>query len=140
MKKIFSVTFSHDEIEALQAADDAAEALNEALLRAQELEIAVSLETRVDLEGEYPDFDDFGRYYTLVKNPFDDCAALDGCVFGWTGQEWETVRKAPTEKLWSLIDCEGLWWICPGFQYVNRVGYLLTKESRRANESDYLYD
>ncbi len=134
------VAFSDDEPPAFQEGDNAAEALADALRRAKELEIPVSLEPRVELDGEYPDFDEFGQPFTLMKNPFDASAALDGCSFGWVGAEWEMVRNAPSENLWTLIECEGLWWISPGFHYVNRIGYLLTNEARQADEPDYLYD
>lgn len=140
MKKVFMVTFSDEEPPAFQVADDAPNALDEALSRAKELNIPVTLEPRVDLDGEYPDFDGFSQRYTLVKNPFDASAALGGCAFGWVGEEWETVRNTPSENLWTLIDCEGLWWISPGFHYVNRIGYLLTKQACRSDEWDYLYD
>ena len=139
MKKVFMVTFSEEEPPGFQVADEPAMALNDALSNAKERQIPVSLEPRVDLDGEYPDFDNFNSRYTLVKNPFDVSAALSGCAFGWIGEEWETVRNAPPGCLWTLIDSEGVWWISPGLHYVNRLGYLLTNEMRRTDECDYLY-
>ena len=78
--------------------------------------------------------------YTLVQNRFDPFSALDGCVFGSVSEEMETVRNAPSENLWTLIESDGLWWILPGFHYVNRLGYLLTNEPRKYDEQEYLYD
>jgi hypothetical protein len=140
MKRVFTVTFSDDEPPALQVADDAANALNDALTLAKELKIAVIGQPSADIDGEYPDFDDFRERYTLVKNRFDSGSPLDGCVFGCVGEELEIVRNAPSENLWTLIESEGLWWISPGFHYVNRLGYLLTNEPRKTDESQYLYD
>jgi hypothetical protein len=140
MKKVFMVTYSDDEPPEFHVADDAADALAEVLSRANELEIPVTGQTAVNLDGEYPDFDDFAQRYTLVKNPFDPFSALGGCTFAWIGKEWETVRNAPPEKLWTLIDSEGLWWISPGLHYVDRLGYLVTNEERGADERSYLYE
>jgi hypothetical protein len=140
MKKVFMVTFSDDEPPAFQIADDALDALSEAHSRARELDLPVTRDSDVRLDGEYPDFDDFCERYTLVKNPFDASAALGGCAFGWIGEEWEAVRNAAPENIWTLIECEDLWWISPGLHYVNRLGYLVTNQAHGADERHYLYD
>jgi hypothetical protein len=140
MKKVFVVSFSNDELPELQIAGQAADVLAEALHRAEELDIPVTDRPAVHLEGEYPDFDDFRERYTLVKNPYDTSAALGGCAFGWFGDEWATIQKVVPENLWTLIECEDLWWISPGFHYVNRLGYLVTNERRGEDERSYLYD
>ncbi|MGD1084468.1 MAG: hypothetical protein ABSA47_06910 [Verrucomicrobiota bacterium] len=140
MKKVFMVTYSDDEPPASQVADVVVDALKDALSHAEELGITLTAQPSVVLEGYYPDFDDFRQHYTLLKNRFDSSSALDGCLFGWVGQEWEAVRNGPPKNLWTLIECEGLWWISPGFHYVNRLGYLLTTEPRKTDDQQYLYD
>jgi hypothetical protein len=140
MKKVFVVQFSDDEPPAFHVADDALDALSEVPGRAKELGMPVTGQPEVYLDGEYPDFDDFSDRYTLVKNPIDASAALGGCAFGWIGEEWETVRNAAPENVWTLIECEDLWWISPGLHYVNRLGYLVTNEARGADERNYLYE
>jgi hypothetical protein len=140
MKKVFVVSFSSDDLPEIQIAGEAADALSDALDRAKELDIEVTDQPSVHFDGEYPDFDDFRERYTLVKNPYDPSAGLGGYAFGCFGDEWTMVQNAAPENLWTLIECEDLWWISPGFHYVNRLGYLLTNEGRVADEPSYLYE
>lgn len=101
MKKVFQVTFSNDEPPEFQIADQAADALTGALNRAKELDIPVADHPTVELEGEYPDFDDFSRRYSLVKNPYDTSAALGGCVFGCAGEE--SLPRQRTRQTLNLL-------------------------------------
>jgi hypothetical protein len=140
MKKVFTVTLSHDEPPTSQVADEASEALHQAKIRFSELEIPTNGRPNVTLDGEHPDFDDFCAKYTLVRNPFDSSAAIGGTALGWVGAEWETVRSAAPEKVWTLVESEELWWITPGLHHVKRVGYLPTNEARAGEENNYLYD
>ena len=138
MKKVFAVTFSDDEPPSFQVADEAGDALGEALLRARELELPIKSQPHVEFDQEYPDFDDFRQHYTLVKNPFDSSATLGGCAFAWVDEEWDAVREACPEHLWKLIESEELWWISPGLHYADRLGYLITNEPHRKDEGQYL--
>jgi len=93
----------------------------------------------VTLDGEHPDFDDFCAKYTLVRNPFDSSAAIGGTALGWVGAEWETVRSAAPEKVWTLVESEELWWITPVCITSNASATCRpTKPGRE--ENNYLYD
>lgn len=140
MKKVFEVSFSGDDLIEPQVANLAVEAIAQALDRAKDLGLNVIGEPTVRLEGEYLDFDDFCKRYSLIKNPYDSSAAIAGCTFGWSDHEWRFVQNAATENLWTIVESEGLWWITPGLHYVNRLGYLLTQEKRNRDEPSYLYE
>lgn len=140
MKKLYAVTFSNEEPPHLCVAYDEGEARELALQRAMDLELSIGGELLVDFEGTYPDFDDFERHYSLRRNSYDPMAGLGGTLFGATGIEWDAVSQCSPSAVWTLLESEDLWWISPGFHFVNRLGYLLTNEERVGDEPDYLYE
>ncbi|HEX4085783.1 MAG TPA: hypothetical protein VHY22_12795 [Chthoniobacteraceae bacterium] len=121
-------------------ADDEIEALNSAILRANELEIKVAKNPVAKRDGEYPSFDDFTANFSLVRNSIDPLAGLGGYLFGPLGSEGDFVRQNSPQRVWTLIESEDLWWITPGIHMVNRLGYLITHEERSAEERAFLYD
>jgi hypothetical protein len=140
MKTLFAVNFDRDEVPHLCVADDEGHARDLTLQRAAEMEIPIRDQLSVNIEGTYPDFDDFEHRYSLRQNPYDPSAGLGGTLFAATGTEWETISKSPRATIWTLIESEDIWWISPGIHIVNRLGYLLTNEERTEAEPDYLYE
>jgi hypothetical protein len=140
MKNVFTITVSDDEPPLFCAADSPAEAMAEAVERANEMGWRITPQPEIYRDGEFPDLADFSDRYTFVSNPHDPMAGLGGCLFGWHGAEWKQVSEAPRDQVWTLIDNDDLWWISPGVHIVNRLGYLLTREARPGVECDYLYE
>lgn len=86
--------------------------------------------------------DQFYDKYTPIKNHIDDNASFDGCMFETYGEELEHVFKHSKKgnKVWTIIEGDGeeknddgevspTMYIVSGFHIVNRIGFLITKES-----------
>lgn len=43
------------------------------------------------------------------------------------GRDWSVVRHLPENRVWTVSEAEGEWWINPGLHAVNRHCYLATK-------------
>lgn len=70
----------------------------------------------------------FERDIPLVKNHLDSNAAYDGCMFETYGKELEFVKTMVAQnRVLTITDCDGQSIIGPGFHFVNRLGYLITK-------------
>ncbi len=89
--------------------------------------------------------DDFYEKFNPVKNHLDDNASWDGCMFETYGEEVEYVHKVNDEtprKVWTILDCDGFFYIGAGYHHVNRHGYLITEEEWTDEElqGDYKCD
>jgi len=82
-------------------------------------------------------WDDFFDEYTPVINTFDDNASLDGCMFETFGKELEFVSKQDPKHVWTYTDSGDAVSISQGMHYVNRIGYLVTKEPATCDITDY---
>ena len=137
MTSLYEVAFGPDSVPLLCVAETAEEARLIAMGRAEELEIATVTNPAITLAGQYPDYDDFRRRFTLRKNRHD-AVALGGCLFGGTGSELREIQTAAPERLWTLIEDNDVWWIWLGGHLVNGLGYLITNEPRLNEEKVYL--
>lgn len=79
--------------------------------------------------------DEFDGQYSPIANHINPSAgwAYDeggGCLFETHGEEFDFVRRYDPRKVWTLVDGDdGDMYLVSGLHFVNRVGYLLTKES-----------
>ena len=77
--------------------------------------------------------DDFDDQYPLVPNHINPRASWAfgngcGCLFETYGNEFEYVRRFDPRKVWTLIDGDdGNLYVVSGLHYVNRIGYLLSR-------------
>ena len=108
-----------------------------AMERIRDLDEQVTCDVRVEKDGTYPGLDEFLAKYKPIKNPTDPTAALNGAMLDQR-EDWDIVRQAAPESVWTIVECEGLWWISPGLHFVNRIGYLVTEEWRNGDRNDYL--
>ena len=77
--------------------------------------------------------DEFYEKYNPVKNHLDANAAFDGCMFETYGKEHDhilTLAQDPQKKntVWTIIEAEENLYYVNDYHYVNRLGYLVTKE------------
>ena len=79
--------------------------------------------------------DDFDSRFTPVPNHLNQDATWSfndgpGCLFDVDGQEFAFVQGQDPAKIWTLVDGLGdEMYVLSGLHYVNRVGYLITRES-----------
>jgi hypothetical protein len=75
--------------------------------------------------------DQFHEQFTLVENHLDDNASWDGAMFETFGEELEYVRMKAQKgnNVWTIVegDDDTLFY-CNGMRFVNRIGFLITRE------------
>jgi hypothetical protein len=87
-------------------------------------------ETFIELTEE-----DFDAQYPLVPNHINPSAGWNyadtgGCLFETSGHEFDFVRRYDPRKVWTLVDGDdGDMYLISGLHFVNRVGYLLSRDA-----------
>jgi hypothetical protein len=73
--------------------------------------------------------DVFYAYFRPFRHPRSHYDIWGGHGLETFGEDLEIVRRADVNCIWTVLDCgEGPdQWIVPGFQFVNRICYLLTE-------------
>jgi hypothetical protein len=108
MKRLFSVTFSAEEAPYCCVATNESHALGLTMEYAAGWELPISTLPTVEVEGAYPDFDDFERRYSLRHNPYDPIAGLGGKLFGAQGAEWKLISQSSERAVWTLLESDGV--------------------------------
>lgn len=91
---------------------------------------------------KYLTYDDFLEKYHPVKNHLDKNAGYDGCMFETFDKELKYVLDTYThspQHIWTLIEGNNDMWLVSGYHFVNRLGYIITKEPVDNNELDLEY-
>jgi len=90
-------------------------------------------------------FDEWEKKFEPIENHLSDNAGLGGLLFETYGDEVlyavgvaNKVAEAgdndkPTLHVWTYIDGDDGTYIIDGYHYVNRIGYLITKNSPEQN-------
>lgn len=82
------------------------------------------------------DEEDFFARFEPIKNHIDGGHGFDGHMFETYGDELAFVRRmvaSEPEKVWTVVECDGVMGIESGYHYVNRFGYLITKHACERN-------
>lgn len=69
-------------------------------------------------------FDEFYDQYQPIDNVIGD----EGFLFETYGQDLEFVEKQEKNKVWTLVEVDGILYLIPGFHVVNRLNYIITKQ------------
>ena len=92
---------------------------------------------------KYLTYDDFLGKYHPIKNHLDKNAGYDGCMFETFGKELEYVlatHQHSPQNIWTLVEGENNdMWLSPGYHFVDRLAYIITKEPVDRNELDVEY-
>ncbi len=70
----------------------------------------------------------------------EDLAPFNGIMYETFGEELEYVRSQPKDKIWTIIDDEDELYIISGFHLINRIGYVITKNSFQSKNETYSID
>lgn len=93
----------------------------------------------------HPDWDDFAEVFNpqvmLQKEAEDE--DIPGLFF-ISEKEFPTIKGfhdlAKAGHVWTVCDFDGILWIVPGFRFVNRFAYIVTKKAHAFDKTpDYLY-
>lgn len=77
----------------------------------------------------------FDAKFPLIENHLNPQATWGfgdgrGCLFETFGDEFDFVRRQNPATVWTIVDGDdGDWYIVNGLHFVNRVGYLISRES-----------
>jgi len=75
--------------------------------------------------------DQFDEQFTLVENHIDNNASWGGAMFETFGEELDYVRMKAQKgnNVWTIIEGDDdSMFIVNGVHFVNRIGYLITRE------------
>jgi len=75
--------------------------------------------------------DQFDEQFTLVENHLDNNASWGGAMFETFGEELDYVRMKAERgnNVWTIIEGDDdTMFIVNGVHFVNRIGYLITRE------------
>ena len=74
------------------------------------------------------DFDEFVSVYKPITNSIDTNASFDGLMFETYGDEYEMVKQANPNNIWTYGDGDdGGSYVWSGWSFVNRIGYFITE-------------
>ena len=79
------------------------------------------------------------RSWDVFERRFEPVTHDDGSLL-W---EFDDIpQPVDVQRLWTVLDCDGKLYLAAGSRYVNRIGYVLTRQPwRKADEGiDYRYD
>jgi len=88
---------------------------------------------------DYGTWEEFVAKHKPVTTPITEDAPYDGCMYETFGEELEIVKKHANEQIFTLVEADGYTYACPGFHFVNRVGYLLVEQPWKPEEQDITY-
>lgn len=79
------------------------------------------------------------EWFGIMTNPNNDSDELfSGRMYETYGADLKAVQamyeKDPS-RVWTYLECDGVWVIASGFHYVNRMGYFLSEKGLPANVS-----
>ena len=78
--------------------------------------------------------DDFDDRFPLIPNHLNPSASWSysdgyGCLFETYGEELAFVKQQDIHCIWTLLDGDdGDLYLISGFHFVNRIGYLISRE------------
>jgi hypothetical protein len=113
-----------------------ADSLNEAIdLRKQDMEhmdaeerneLLACLQEKV-VEEELEDFQEFDAQFHTVEQPEELTESRHKYMLETYGKDETKARLSDPNHIWTIVEGDdNLCYICPGFHYVNRIGYLQT--------------
>lgn len=123
------------------ANDEEAVGLLRERLEAEEQATGTTVSAAMIVSRErYAGWDEFADTYTPVKNRASQAEDQPiNRMFETFGGELEFVRRQEPERIWTLVEEDGVQWIVAGFHFANRLGYFVTKKEWRVRDELYLY-
>ena len=94
--------------------------------------------TTVKRKTRKDDWTLFFERHKPVTNQFVE-APYDGAMFETYGEEFEFVKKQSSNNLFTLVEAEGKMYACPGFHFVNRLGYFVVSIPWTAKQEQRTY-
>lgn len=77
---------------------------------------------------EYGTWQEFVDKHKPIKNHLVEDAPHDGLMFETFEEEFNFVAQQACEKIFTLVESDGYFYVVPGFHIVNRFGYFLVEQ------------
>ncbi len=88
--------------------------------------------------GEPNPYDIWRRTYRPIKNEIEPEEPFDGTMFETYGKEYEFVRAAKPQHVWTYLTGDNNELIIvAGFHFVNRIGYFITEQPWKSEDESY---
>lgn len=81
-------------------------------------------------------WDEFERKYAPIPNPPDQD---EWFLFETYGEDLDAVKAHDPNKVWTLLDTDGVELIVAGYHFVNRTNYILTERAWTSEGEEYFY-
>lgn len=78
-------------------------------------------------------------YTVFIEKFCPEEQSPDNFLFETYGEDYDKVTKTDPNHIWTLLDCDGKMYIVPGWHYVNRMNYFITKNPWKDGQRDYRY-
>jgi len=75
-------------------------------------------------------------WFGIEKNPRSD--SIDNRMYETYGEDLKAVKamnETDPSRVWTYLECDGVWVIASGYHHVNRMGYFLTEKGLPENVS-----
>lgn len=87
-----------------------------------------------------PDFEDLDSQYHVVKHDPKTTVSGHDYLLETFGADEAMAKVSDPHHIWTILETDsGLDYICPGFHYVNRVGYLQTLKPWESDQLNFLW-
>ena len=128
-----------------------ADTIKEALsIRNEEIQFLDKHEKRALLEilkdkkslrkEEVPDFHDLNEKFHVCEQDPETTESRHNHMLETYGKDLDKAKLTDPNHIWTIVDGDnGLNYICPGFHFVNRVGYLQTLKPWKSEEENFLW-
>ena len=81
----------------------------------------------------------FDNYKPVTNHLVPHGASINGWMFETYGEEYEFVKHADQDKVWTVIDGEGSkLYVVAGWHFVNRLGYIITELPWENGTEEYI--
>ena len=84
-------------------------------------------------------YEEWLEKFKPFPNRIDKNANYDGCMYETYGDEYNYVKGANPENIWTLTDYDGELFIYNGLGFVNRMGYFIVKTPSNPKDDYQIY-
>lgn len=91
-------------------------------------------------QNNVQDFQELDAQYTVVNHDENITESRHQYMLETYGKDQEMARLTDPHHIWTILEGDNtLTYICPGFHYVNRIGYLQTQKPWKDPDQSFLW-
>lgn len=94
---------------------------------ADDIEVALKQDTEThQMRQRHLSYEQWHSRYIPETNTLNEGSSFDGCLYETYGDDLHNVEGCAQNRIWTLIEADGIQTIVPGKQTINHVGYFIT--------------